>query len=47
MAELLSSQAVGDMELWPLTPGAIRRIFVAKRRQPHKRHAMIGNYDLH
>lgn len=30
-----------------IDPGAIRRIFVAKRRQPHKRHAMIGNYNLH
>lgn len=30
-----------------IDPRAIRRIFVAKRRQPHKRHAMIGNYDLH
>lgn len=28
-------------------PDALRRIFNAKKRQPHKRHAMIGNYDLH
>lgn len=30
-----------------IDPGAIRRIFMAKRRQPHKRHTMIGNYNLH
>lgn len=28
-------------------PGALRRIFVAKKRQPQKRHAMIGSYELH
>ncbi|KAJ5453465.1 uncharacterized protein N7458_004421 [Penicillium daleae] len=28
-------------------PQAVRRIFDAKKRQPHKRHAMIGNYNLH
>lgn len=28
-------------------PEALRRIFVAKKRQPHKRHAMIGSYELH
>ncbi|KAJ5371520.1 uncharacterized protein N7496_007612 [Penicillium cataractarum] len=28
-------------------PEALCRIFNAKKRQPHKRHAMIGNYDLH
>lgn len=28
-------------------PDALRRIFVAKKRQPHKRHAMIGSYELH
>ncbi|KAJ5102435.1 hypothetical protein NUU61_004657 [Penicillium alfredii] len=27
--------------------GALQRIFVAKKRQPHKRHAMIGSYALH
>lgn len=26
---------------------ALNRIFVAKRRQPHKHHAMIGTYSLH
>lgn len=30
-----------------IDPEAVRRIYVAKRRQPHKRHAMIGSYDLH
>ncbi len=28
-------------------PEALRRIFVAKKRQPHKLHAMIGCYELH
>jgi tRNA A37 threonylcarbamoyladenosine synthetase subunit TsaC/SUA5/YrdC len=28
-------------------PEALHRIFNAKKRQPHKRHAMIGSYDLH
>lgn len=28
-------------------PEAVRRICVAKKRQPHKRHAMIGSYELH
>lgn len=28
-------------------PEALRRIFNAKKRQPHKRHAMIGSHDLH
>ena len=26
---------------------ALRRIFVAKKRQPHKRHAMMGSFALH
>ncbi|MFF9490116.1 Sua5/YciO/YrdC/YwlC family protein [Streptomyces sp. NPDC014676] len=26
---------------------ALHRLFVAKRRAPHKRHAMVGNYELH
>lgn len=30
-----------------IDPDALRRIFIAKRRQPHKRHAMIGSYSLH
>lgn len=30
-----------------IEPEALRRIFVAKKREPHKRHAMIGNYALH
>lgn len=28
-------------------PNALRRIFVTKKRQPHKRHAMMGSYALH
>ncbi|RHZ43082.1 L-threonylcarbamoyladenylate synthase [Aspergillus thermomutatus] len=28
-------------------PLALQRIFTAKRRQPHKRHAVIGSYALH
>lgn len=26
---------------------ALQRLFVAKQRAPHKRHAMVGNYELH
>ncbi|WP_225627429.1 Sua5/YciO/YrdC/YwlC family protein [Streptomyces werraensis] len=26
---------------------ALQRLFVAKRRAPHKRHAMVGTYELH
>ncbi|KKK24951.1 hypothetical protein P175DRAFT_0431016 [Aspergillus ochraceoroseus IBT 24754] len=29
------------------TPAALQRIFTAKRRTPDKKHAMIGNYELH
>ncbi|MDH6522887.1 tRNA A37 threonylcarbamoyladenosine synthetase subunit TsaC/SUA5/YrdC [Streptomyces sp. SAI-135] len=29
------------------SPEALQRLFVAKRRAPHKRHAMVGNYELH
>ncbi|MFE2336647.1 L-threonylcarbamoyladenylate synthase [Streptomyces sp. NPDC093065] len=29
------------------TTDALHRLFVAKRRAPHKRHAMVGNYELH
>jgi tRNA A37 threonylcarbamoyladenosine synthetase subunit TsaC/SUA5/YrdC len=29
------------------SPEALQRLFVAKRRAPHKRHAMAGNYELH
>lgn len=29
------------------SPEALLRLFRAKRRAPHKRHAMAGNYDLH
>lgn len=28
-------------------PDALCRIFIAKKRSPHKRHAMIGSYSLH
>ncbi|KXG52928.1 uncharacterized protein PGRI_081830 [Penicillium griseofulvum] len=30
-----------------IDPDAIDRIFRTKRREPHKRHAMVGNYFLH
>jgi tRNA A37 threonylcarbamoyladenosine synthetase subunit TsaC/SUA5/YrdC len=29
------------------SPGALRRIFAAKKRQPSKLNAMVGNLDLH
>ncbi|BBY27092.1 L-threonylcarbamoyladenylate synthase [Mycolicibacterium sediminis] len=29
------------------SPDALTRLFRAKRRAPHKRHAMAGNYELH
>ncbi|KAJ5184048.1 hypothetical protein N7492_001664 [Penicillium capsulatum] len=28
-------------------PNALRRIYVTKQRQPHKRHAMMGSFALH
>ncbi|KAJ6090067.1 hypothetical protein N7467_005283 [Penicillium canescens] len=30
-----------------IDPEALTRIFLTKQRQPNKRHAMIGSYDLH
>ncbi len=29
------------------SPEALQRLFVAKQRAPHERHAMVGNYELH
>ncbi|KAH8691149.1 hypothetical protein BGW36DRAFT_48162 [Talaromyces proteolyticus] len=28
-------------------PAALQKVFVTKRRKPHKKHAMIGSYALH
>lgn len=30
-----------------IVPEALERAFVTKKRMPHKRHAMIGSYNLH
>ncbi|KAF9249750.1 hypothetical protein DTO013E5_8251 [Penicillium roqueforti] len=30
-----------------INPDALDRIFRTKRREPHKRHAMVGSYNLH
>ena len=30
-----------------INPEALQRVFAAKQRKPHKKHAMIGSYSLH